>query len=92
MHDLSGRLGQAPRPSRWVSRRRRPATRAVTIAAAGKRVTSSATGRRRSGTPTSAPVETQERAGQAMSDFDIQDFYRRYVEVINAHQWDRVGE
>ncbi|MBL7260106.1 ester cyclase [Paractinoplanes lichenicola] len=27
-----------------------------------------------------------------MSDFDILDFYRRYVDVINAHQWDRVGE
>ncbi|MEV4012386.1 ester cyclase [Nonomuraea angiospora] len=27
-----------------------------------------------------------------MSEFDIQDFYRRYVDVINAHQWDRVGD
>ncbi|MBY8871660.1 ester cyclase [Micromonospora sp. PLK6-60] len=27
-----------------------------------------------------------------MSEFDIRDFYQRYVDVINAHQWDRVGE
>ncbi|CAL9324616.1 ester cyclase [Streptomyces sp. SudanB66_2053] len=27
-----------------------------------------------------------------MSDFDIREFYGRYVDVINAHQWDRVGE
>lgn len=27
-----------------------------------------------------------------MSDFDIREFYGRYVDVINAHQWDRIGE
>ncbi|MGW2092958.1 ester cyclase [Promicromonospora sukumoe] len=27
-----------------------------------------------------------------MSEFDIKAFYGRYVDVINAHQWDRVGE
>jgi predicted ester cyclase len=27
-----------------------------------------------------------------MSGFGIKEFYGRYVDVINAHQWDRVGE
>ncbi|GAA2223646.1 hypothetical protein GCM10010413_16170 [Promicromonospora sukumoe] len=27
-----------------------------------------------------------------MSEFDIKEFYGRYVDVINSHQWDRVGE
>lgn len=27
-----------------------------------------------------------------MSDFDIREFYNRYVDAINAHRWDRMGE
>ncbi len=27
-----------------------------------------------------------------MSEFDIRDFYTRYVDAINAHQWDRIGD
>ncbi|MBL7256018.1 ester cyclase [Paractinoplanes lichenicola] len=55
-------------------------------------LTLSAGGRRRSSTSTSEPIETPEGAGQIMPNFDVQNFYSRYVEVINAHQWDRVGE
>jgi steroid delta-isomerase-like uncharacterized protein len=27
-----------------------------------------------------------------MSGFDIREFYGRYVDAINAHQWDSIGE
>lgn len=27
-----------------------------------------------------------------MSDFDIREFYTRYVEAINAHRWDLIGD
>jgi predicted ester cyclase len=27
-----------------------------------------------------------------MSDFDIREFYGRYVDAINAHEWHRIGE
>lgn len=27
-----------------------------------------------------------------MSDDDIRTFYNRYIDVINAHAWDRIGE
>ena len=27
-----------------------------------------------------------------MSEFNIREWYGRYVDVINAHQWDRIGE
>lgn len=29
---------------------------------------------------------------EIMSDFNVREFYGRYVDVINAHQWDRVGD
>ena len=27
-----------------------------------------------------------------MSDFDIREFYGRYVDAINGHRWDQIGE
>lgn len=27
-----------------------------------------------------------------MSDFDIREFYGRYVDAINEHRWDQIGE
>jgi steroid delta-isomerase-like uncharacterized protein len=27
-----------------------------------------------------------------MSDFDIREFYGRYVDIINAHDWDQIGD
>lgn len=27
-----------------------------------------------------------------MSEFDIREFYNRYVDALNAHQWDSIGE
>jgi steroid delta-isomerase-like uncharacterized protein len=27
-----------------------------------------------------------------MSEFDIREFYNRYVDALNAHQWDSIGD
>ncbi len=32
------------------------------------------------------------REENLMSEFDVREFYARYIDAINAHQWDRIGE